>query len=187
MSVDSLQISGETEEPAAAPRRGGRRLFRKGQSGNPAGRPRGSKNKATLVMQALLDGEAEALTRKAVELAMAGNALALKLCLDRIAAPRRDRTVNFALPPIAGAEDLAAAMTAIAAATAEGELSPAEAFDLARVADSFLRVIDARNQELRGKRWAARDAAGPPRRELGFREWIDAHFADEETRGESGA
>ena len=76
------------------------------------GRPRGSKNKSTLAAQALLEGEAEALTRKAVELAMQGNALALKLCLDRVYAPRRERTVAFSIPQIETAEDLAAAMTA---------------------------------------------------------------------------
>src|SRR6267378_2403412 len=41
--------------------------FAPGQSGNPAGRPVGSRNKATLAIDALLDGEGEALTRKAIE------------------------------------------------------------------------------------------------------------------------
>lgn len=81
-------------------------------------------------MAALLEGEAEALTRKAVELALQGNALALKLCLDRLHPPRRDPPVAFSLPSVASAEDLARAMAAIAAAVAAGELTPAEAFDL---------------------------------------------------------
>jgi hypothetical protein len=157
LAVDSLQISAQAATPEGR-RRGGGRPFRKGQSGNPAGRKPGSKNKSTLAAQVLLEGEAEALTRKAVELAKAGNALALKLCLDRVYAPRRERAVSFALPPIASAEDLAAAMAAISAATAKGDLTPGEAFDLARVAESFLRVIDARNEELRRKQWAAREA-----------------------------
>jgi hypothetical protein len=181
LSVDSLQISGKTEEPGEPPHKG-RRLFQKGQSGNPAGRPRGSKNKSTLAAQALLEGEAEALTRKAVELAMAGNALALKLCLDRIYAPRRERAVDFALPPIGSAEDLSAAMAAIAAATADGDLTPAEAFDLVRVAESFLRVVDARNEELRLKYWAERDAKPAPGPQQGFRDWLDARLAAVENR-----
>jgi len=59
-------------------------LFKKGQSGNPNGRPKGIRNKATMAAQELLDGEAEALTRKAIEKAMEGDMTALKLCLERI-------------------------------------------------------------------------------------------------------
>jgi len=55
--------------------------FKPGQSGCPGGRPKGALNKATLASQALLDGEAEALTRKVVELAKNGNRVALRLCL----------------------------------------------------------------------------------------------------------
>ena len=63
------------------PARGGRRLFQPGQSGNPAGRRRGSRNKATLAAATLLDGEALGLTRRAVEAALAGDMVAMKLCL----------------------------------------------------------------------------------------------------------
>src|ERR1700693_659671 len=58
--------------------------FTPGASGNPDGRPKGSRNKSTLALEALLDGQAEALTQKAVELALAGDITALRLCLDRI-------------------------------------------------------------------------------------------------------
>src|SRR5918997_104236 len=67
------------------------------QAGNP-GRPKGARNKATLAAEALLDGEAEALTRKAVEMALSGDATAMRLCLERIAPPRKDRPVSFAMP-----------------------------------------------------------------------------------------
>ena len=185
MSVDSLQISERTEEPEGE-RPLGRRLFQKGQSGNPAGRPRGSRNRSTLAAEALLEGEAEALTRKAVELAKAGNALALKLCLDRVYAPRRERAVAFAMPPINSAEDLAAAMAAIAAATAEGDLAPAEALDLARPADSFLRVLDARDQKLRSQYWTARDAQPGSRTKQSFREWLETRVAPSPPQGGEG-
>jgi Family of unknown function (DUF5681) len=69
--------------------RGRGRPFEKGRSGNPAGRPRGSGKRATEAMQLLLDGEAQALTRKVVELALDGNTTALRMCLDRIGPPRR--------------------------------------------------------------------------------------------------
>ena len=70
--------------------------FRKGRSGNPKGRALGSRNKATQTAELLLDGEAEALTRRAVELAL-GDGMALRLCLDRIIPPRRGRPVQAGL------------------------------------------------------------------------------------------
>ena len=64
------------------------RPFPKGQSGNPKGRPRGSRNRSTQAMQLVLDGQAEALTRKAVALALGGDATGLRLCLERFLPPR---------------------------------------------------------------------------------------------------
>jgi Family of unknown function (DUF5681) len=72
--------------------------WRKGASGNRAGKPRGARHKATLAAETLLEGEAEALSRKAVELALRGDVSALRLCLDRIVPPRKDRPVCFELP-----------------------------------------------------------------------------------------
>src|SRR5882724_9757829 len=72
--------------------RGGR--FAKGRSGNPAGRPRGCRDHANRAARLLLAGEGEALTRKAVELALAGDPAALRLCLERIVGPYRERAVD---------------------------------------------------------------------------------------------
>ena len=80
--------------------RGPGRPFAPGTSGNPRGRPSGSRHKTTLAMEELLDGEAEKLTRKAIDLALAGDMVALRLCLDRTIPPRRDRPVLFALPAV---------------------------------------------------------------------------------------
>ena len=81
--------------------------FIRGRSGNPAGRPPGLRNRATLAAEQMLDGEAERLTRLALDLAHDGDKTALRLCLDRIIAPRRERAVSFTMPPIAGPADLA--------------------------------------------------------------------------------
>ncbi len=75
------------------PARGRRRLFQPGQSGNPAGGRRGSRNKATLAAATLLDGEALGLTRRAVEAALAGDMLAMKLCLERVLPRCHERPV----------------------------------------------------------------------------------------------
>jgi len=107
------QITGETGA------RDARGRFRGGRSGNPAGRPRGSVNRATRAAMLLLDGEAEALTRKAVEPALAGDPVALRLCLERILGARRGRPVDLgtlALPPLTDAGDLAGAMATVATA-----------------------------------------------------------------------
>jgi len=64
--------------------------FQKGQSGNPAGRPRGSRDKASIRLQQMLEQTAEAPLNKAVELAMAGNIAALRLCLEPLLPTQRD-------------------------------------------------------------------------------------------------
>ena len=95
------------------------------EPGNP-GRPKASRNKATLAAEALLDGEAEALTRKAIELALAGDVTALRLCWDRIVPARKDRPVTFALPDLQQANDAVTASAAIVEAVAHGDLTPSE-------------------------------------------------------------
>jgi hypothetical protein len=123
--------------------------FQKGTSGNPAGRPLGSRNKATIALEALLDGEGEAITRKAIELAKTGDATALRLCLDRIISPRRDRPVSFRLPPITTAADAAQASATLVAAVAGGDLTPGEAAELGKLVESFVRTLEAHDFEQR--------------------------------------
>src|SRR4051812_16012566 len=117
--------------------------FRKGQSGNPSGRPAGARNKTTVAIEALLDSEAETITRKAVELAKGGDSVALRLCLERIIPARKDRPVAFALPPIETAGDAAKASAALLRAVAVGEITPAEAGDVAKLFESHARVLEA--------------------------------------------
>src|SRR2546430_16878132 len=100
------------QETATTAKRVRGRPFAKGQSGNPAGRPRGSMNRSTRAAQLLLDGEATALTRKAVAHALAGDPRALRLCLDRTIAPRPERLGDLSLPPINTAADTLATMMA---------------------------------------------------------------------------
>ncbi len=123
--------------------------FKPGQSGNPAGRPTGARNKTTLAVERLLDGEAATLTRKAIELAKSGDLTALRLCLERIAPPRKDRPVIFALPKLRRAADAVKASAAIAQAVAAGELTPAEASELSRLVDGFTRAVEAHEFENR--------------------------------------
>lgn len=116
--------------------------FQKGQSGNPDGRPRGSRNVTTLALEALLDGQATALTQKAIDLALTGDMPALRLCLDRILPPRRDRPVTFELPPIKSAQDAAATVSAVLAAVAAGDLTPADAGEISKLIESYVKAFE---------------------------------------------
>jgi hypothetical protein len=91
-------------------------------------------------LEALLDGQADALTAKAIELALAGDMQALRLWMDRILPPRRDRPVNFDLPPIDNAPDAAATISAVLTATAAGDITPADAGEISKVIELFTKV-----------------------------------------------
>jgi hypothetical protein len=123
--------------------------FKPGQSGNPDGRPKGALNKATLASQALLEGEAEALTRLVVELAKTGNPVALRLCLERLLPPRKDRPITFALPKLEGAEDFPQALKAILEAVARGEITPGEGHTLMAMVDVFRKGLEITDHEAR--------------------------------------
>lgn len=114
--------------------------------GNP-GRPIGSRNKATLAAEMLLDGETETLTRKAIELAMEGDTVALRLCLERIIPARRDRPVKFNIPKIANGSAVAAAMHNVLAAVAAGEMTPSEAQSVAAVVEGWRRAREVGEME----------------------------------------
>src|SRR3954447_8683346 len=93
--------------------------FQKGQSGNPLGKPKGARHRVTVAAETLLEGEAEAITRKAIELAKGGDGPALRLCMDRILPARRDRPIFFNLPPLTKAADAVEANAALVAAVAD--------------------------------------------------------------------
>jgi hypothetical protein len=114
-----------------------------------AGKPRGTRHKTTQAVLALLEGEATALTRKAVEMALQGDNVALRLCLDRIAPPRKDNPVQFPLPRMATARDAAEAAAAVLQAVAGGELTPIEAMQIMGLIDSFRRTLEVTELEAR--------------------------------------
>src|ERR1700712_1545878 len=107
--------------------RGGGKAFEPGQSGNPAGRPKGARNRTTQAVEAILDGEAESLTRKAVEMALDGDGPAMRLCLDRLCPPLKDRVVQFDMPVIEKIADVPIATAKLMQAVADGDLAPREA------------------------------------------------------------
>ena len=164
MPVDSQYYQAEQARLPAARDAEGR--WRKGASGNPAGRPRGSRNRATRMAEMLLDAAAANLAGRAIERALDGDDVALRFCLARIVAPRRVPAVELDLPPLDTQQDLALAMAAIGEAVARGEIAPAEASELARVVDTAMRAIEAREAEFQGNHFWGRERspAAPPLR-----------------------
>ena len=126
-------------------------------AGNP-GKPRGTRHKATQAVLALLDGEAEALTRQAVTMALGGDGAALRLCLERIAPPRRDAPVTFELPPMQSASDAAKAAGAVLEAVATGDLTPTEGAHIMGLVENYRRTLETSELE---KRLRALEGGGP--------------------------
>jgi hypothetical protein len=88
-----------------------------------------------------LDGEAEALSRKAVELALSGDIAALKLSLDRLLPLRRERLCRFDLPPVNNLADANEACRALLSAASRGELTPGEANALRQLVEGYAHSL----------------------------------------------
>jgi len=101
-------------------------------NGNP-GRPKGAQNRTTLLIEALLEGEAEAIGRKCIERAKEGDPVALRLAMERIAPVGRGRPVHFKMPALGTAADLPKALGAVLTAISRGEMPPEEAVSVAQV------------------------------------------------------
>jgi hypothetical protein len=128
------------------PQRNGRVRGRPFEKGN-GGRRRGSKNRTTLVAEALLKGEEEALVRKAIALAKAGDVQMLKFLLDRILP--KERSVHVDLPGMERADDAVDALGAIINAVGTGQIAPGEAAALATLVASYARAINVYELESR--------------------------------------
>jgi hypothetical protein len=137
-------------------KRGPGRPFQPGQSGNPGGCPAGSRHKVTKAVQELFDGEAEALTRKCIELAMDGDMTALRMALDRICPTPKDRPVRVTLPALTSPSDLPLATEAVLSAVADGALTPSEAAGVAALLEVHRKALETLELE---KRIAALEAA----------------------------
>lgn len=145
-----------TAEKAAPKQRG--RPFRKGQSGNPAGKAPGTRNRVTQLVEGMIEGEAEALTRRAINFAMSGDATLLRALLDRLAPPRKERPVTIELPALTSPADGPRIAAELLSRAAAGDITPGEAQALAALLETYrkqseladiearLRALEARNE-----------------------------------------
>jgi hypothetical protein len=101
----------------------------------------GAKNQTTRLVEQLVDGEAEKLARKLIELATGGNVRCLEVALDRIAPKRSVRPIDFQLPEIKNLHDVVAAMAAVTSGVNDGSLTAEEASCLARALDGYANAI----------------------------------------------
>ena len=118
-------------------------VFKKGESGNPQGRPVGTRNKTTLAALSLIEDEGEQLARKAVELALDGDLPALKLCMDRLLPPAKERPLEaFSLPQLNDQRSVLDALDTIANKLSRGELLPAEATSICKVLEQYRKHFE---------------------------------------------
>ena len=122
--------------------REGQKGFTKGLSGNPKGRPKGSRNKAGLLVQNLIDGKSEEIARAVIKRAIKGDFQAEKFCLERLLPPQRSRPVTVELPNIETAEDIQKAIDKIWTALSDGELTLDEATSLKDFVNSKREAIE---------------------------------------------
>jgi len=114
-----------------------------------SGRPKGARNKKTVAITSLLDGQSEALTQTAINKALEGDSIALRLCMERIAPAPKDQTVSFGLPNMNNALDAAEAAASVLCAVSNGDLTPIEGTRVMGLIDSYRRVLELTDIEHR--------------------------------------
>lgn len=116
--------------------------FKKGQSGNPKGKPRGAKHKASLMAEMLFENGIEVVCEQVLSQAKEGNMQAAKIILDRLLPPRKDRPIFFELPLINSANDAVQAGKLICHAVGKGEITPLEAESLSKIIEIQMKNIE---------------------------------------------
>ena len=116
--------------------------------GNP-GKPKGSRNRATMATQRLIEKQSEAITQKAVEMALEGDATAPRLCIERISPARKDTPVEFDLPQINSAQEAAQAASAILSEVASGVITPLEGATVMGLVEQYRKTLETSEFEKR--------------------------------------
>lgn len=117
--------------------------FKKGKSGNPRGKPKGARHRASMMAEMLFENGIEVVCEQVLSQAKEGNLHAAKIVLDRLLPPRKDRPINFRLPFIKNTADAMAASQLICYAVGNGEITPLEGESLSKIIE-----IQAKNIEL---------------------------------------
>ncbi len=160
---------GGSEQASARDERG---RFVPGQSGNPAGKVPGTRNRATLLRAALDSEDGPAMARVIIDKAVAGDVVTARFCLDRLEPRPRSRAITIDLPEDSRAHDVLVAYDATVQAMMDGEITPDEAAQVTRVLDGRRKAIEAawreqvRDERQRSERRTT-PKPSPPGRGLG--------------------
>ncbi len=123
--------------------------FKRGQSGNPKGKPKGARNKSTLAAEKLLEGSLDKICKRVEEEALNGNMQAAKMILDRFIPVRKDRVIKIDLPMISTYEDVLLAIGCVVNAVGRGTISPSEGESLSRTIDLYSKALETNQLERR--------------------------------------
>lgn len=142
----TAQTADKTGPKKAKPRG---KPFPKGTSGNPKGRPEGSRNRVSVLMDGILQGQAEALLQKAIDDALGGDSAVMKTLLDKLMPSPKDRPVSVALPAMKEAGDLPKMTARLLSAVAGGELTPLEAAGISKTVEAHRNALELADIEQR--------------------------------------
>ena len=123
--------------------------FQKGVSGNPKGRPLGSRNQSSLAAEMLLENQAAAITQKCISMAMQGDITAIKLCLSRLIPTKRERAISLEIPPLEGSQDIMRAIGTVLEAVGSGVITPGEGTAVARLLEvhrAAFEIVELENR-----------------------------------------
>ena len=134
--------------------------FQPGQSGNPGGRPPGSRNKKTLAIEEMLAEQAEAAVKKILRMAEEGDPTAMRLCMERMNPTGANRPLALELPPVKGADDAEAAVRLVLHAFAGGEISIKELTHMLAAVDRLVRVGESITQMRHSEKFQREAAEG---------------------------
>lgn len=138
-----------TEPEKSGEKQDGR--FKPGQSGNPAGKPKGATNLVTRAVADLLEGSHEKLTQAAIDKALEGDTAALRLCLDRIAPAKKDGPISIDLPKVETIQDAVEASQAVLESVSSGEITPDEAGRVMALLATHKQLVESGSIEERIK------------------------------------
>ncbi len=125
--------------------------FKKGETGNPKGRSKGSRNKATLAALALLEGDLEAITQVCVDKAKEGDMMAVKLILDKVIPNAKERRLSVKLPQVEGVANIPAVLAAVLESVSNGELTPGEGQTITAMLETYRKGVELNDIEARLK------------------------------------
>jgi hypothetical protein len=143
-----MTTNSENDAPEITGLKAGSR-WKPGQSGNPRGKPKGARHRATQLAEQMIGDQAEQVIQKVIEGALTGDTTCMRLCLERIAPPVKERPIPVEAPELKTSDDAITAMTAVLAQVCAGNLTPGEGTAIAGLVDVFRRVVETQELEKR--------------------------------------